>query len=76
MLEEETQDSLVLFPIYRKNSDVLRVGYLCKRQSFYWFMYKAFYSNRKTAYSSQDSYFVKILKMYVVLFDLLCFTAL
>ena len=30
----------------------------------------------KTAYSSQDSYFVKMLKMYVVLFDLLCFTAL
>ena len=26
MLEEETQDSLVLFPIYRKNSDVSRVG--------------------------------------------------
>jgi hypothetical protein len=26
MLEEETQDSLVLFPINRKNSDVSRVG--------------------------------------------------
>jgi len=26
MLEEETQDSLVLFPIYSKNFDVSRVG--------------------------------------------------
>ena len=26
MLEEETQDSLALFPIYRKNLDVSRVG--------------------------------------------------
>jgi len=26
MLEEETQDSLALFPIYSKNLDVSRVG--------------------------------------------------
>ena len=43
MLEEETQGSLVLFPIYRKNSDVKRVGdFYKKKQSFHIGLCKVF----------------------------------
>ena len=55
MLEEETQDSLDLFPIYRRNSDVLRVGDFIIRQSFHIGFVKCFRSNRKYTVSSQDS---------------------
>ena len=55
MLEEETQGILVLFPIYRKNSDVKEVGDLYKKQSFHIGLCKDFDSNRKDTFSSQDS---------------------
>jgi len=57
MLEEETQDSLVLFPIYRKNSDVSRVGdFYEKDRVFHIGVCKvSFHSNRKHIVSSQDS---------------------
>ena len=48
-----------------------------QKTELYWPVYKAFFTViERLFYSSQDSYFVKMLKMFVVLFDLLCFTAL
>jgi len=55
MLEEETQGSLVLFPIYRKNSDVKEVGDFYKNRVFILAYVKYFDSNRKDTFSSQDS---------------------
>jgi hypothetical protein len=56
MLEEETQGSLVLFPIYRKNSDVKRVGDFYQKDRVFILVYvKFFHSNRKYTVSSQDS---------------------
>jgi len=56
MLEEETQGSLVLFPIYRKNSDVKRVGDFYQKDRVFILAYvKCFDSNRKYTVSSQDS---------------------
>ena len=42
MLEEETQDSLVLFPIYRKNSDVSRVGDFYEKDRVFILVYVKF----------------------------------
>ena len=56
MLEEETQGSLVLFPIYRKNSDVKKGWrFLSKNRVFILAYVKCFDSNRKDTFSSQDS---------------------
>ena len=42
MLEEETQDSLVLFPIYRKNSDVSSVGDFYEKDRVFILVYVKF----------------------------------
>ena len=42
MLEEETQDSLVLFPIYRKNSDVSGVGDFYEKDRVFILVYVKF----------------------------------
>ena len=42
MLEEETQDSLVLFPINRKNSDVSRVGDFYEKDRVFILVYVKF----------------------------------
>jgi len=69
MLEEETQDSLVLFPIYRKNSDVSRVGdFYQKRQSFHIGLCKVFFTVIESILFLPKIHLVsQMFRMYVVL---------
>ena len=69
MLEEETQDSLVLFPINRKNSDVKRVGDFYEKDRVFILVYVKFLFTviESLLFLSKIHPVSQMFRMYVVL---------
>ena len=75
MREEETQGSLVLFPIYRKNSDVKRVGDFYQKDRVFILVYVKFFTViESTLFLPKIHLVFQMFRIYVVWFYSSCFT--